>query len=173
MKCRKRTKTIVEVPVIAKTVHIRVTSPYHFNVPLGGISFGPKNFCKNVIWLLGGVSWEKFRFHIMVFFILLFQFRTMEFEREVTLRLLPSNKLLAVVDNMIHIHYTKKGTKRWLYYPCHPFDRLWCSRDNHWRNFLFTDVLLPYTHIRTYVCMYVFFWKKRKDTCLLQSITKS
>jgi hypothetical protein len=36
------------VPVIAKTVHMRVISPYHFNVPLGGISFGPSHRCKNV-----------------------------------------------------------------------------------------------------------------------------
>ena len=37
----KRTMIIVEVPVMAKTVHIRTISPYQAVVHLGGISFGP------------------------------------------------------------------------------------------------------------------------------------
>eukprot|EP00560_Eucampia_antarctica_P006961 CAMPEP_0197825876 /NCGR_PEP_ID=MMETSP1437-20131217/2917_1 /TAXON_ID=49252 ORGANISM="Eucampia antarctica, Strain CCMP1452" /NCGR_SAMPLE_ID=MMETSP1437 /ASSEMBLY_ACC=CAM_ASM_001096 /LENGTH=66 /DNA_ID=CAMNT_0043426077 /DNA_START=351 /DNA_END=551 /DNA_ORIENTATION=- len=43
---------MVEVPVMAKTVQISDTSPYHRKVPLGGISFGPKNRCRKDVGCL-------------------------------------------------------------------------------------------------------------------------
>ena len=47
----RRTNTIVDDPVMAKTVQTSTISPYHFGVHLGGISFGPiKRFhdCENL-----------------------------------------------------------------------------------------------------------------------------
>lgn len=44
---RPHTNTIVEDPVIAKTVQRRTISRYQVKVHLGGISFGPKNLCRN------------------------------------------------------------------------------------------------------------------------------
>lgn len=43
-----RTIIIVVVPVIANTVQMRTISPYQARVPFGGISFGPRNFSRNV-----------------------------------------------------------------------------------------------------------------------------
>jgi hypothetical protein len=44
---RPLTTTIVEDPVIAKTVQRRTISRYQEKVHLGAISFGPKNLCRN------------------------------------------------------------------------------------------------------------------------------
>lgn len=46
--CVLHTNTIVDVPVIAKTVQISTISPYQASVPRGGISLGPRNLCRKV-----------------------------------------------------------------------------------------------------------------------------
>ena len=44
-----RTTTIVVEPVIPNTVHMSAISAYHLGVLRGGIGFGPKNLCRNVV----------------------------------------------------------------------------------------------------------------------------
>jgi len=42
---------MVDVPVMANTVQMSTISAYQAKVPRGGISLGPKNRCKNVVFL--------------------------------------------------------------------------------------------------------------------------
>ena len=44
-----RTKNMVDVPVIPKTVHSNAISAYHRGVFFGGIGLGPKNRCRKVV----------------------------------------------------------------------------------------------------------------------------